>query len=82
MKVPTEMYEEVLEGHDDELLEWVKNDSVRAALELQEISKPEAVQRVMKDGYADDLTDVELEKIGRDCAPQKPFPASCGTVLP
>jgi hypothetical protein len=68
VKIPTEMYEEVLEGHkeDDELLDWVKADKNRAALVLDEMSKPELVRRVVNEGYANDLTDDEVEKIGRD----------------
>jgi hypothetical protein len=77
LKVPVEMYEEVLEGHEDDLLEWAKNDNVRAALEFAESSNPEVVQQVVKVGYADDLTDVEVEKIGRD-----PFLISYGFVDP
>lgn len=75
IKVPLEMYEEVLAGHEDELVEWAENDPVRAALEFKEASKPEIVQHVVKNGYADDLTDVEIEKIGRD-----PFLISYGLI--
>ncbi len=62
------MYEEVLEGRkeDDELLDWVRDDKNREALVLQEAPKLELVRRVVTEGYADDLTDDEVEKIGRD----------------
>lgn len=33
---------------------------------LNETSKPDLVQRVVKEGYASDLTDDEIEKLGRD----------------
>jgi hypothetical protein len=68
VKIPIEMYEEVLEGggQDDELLTWVKNDNNRAALVLNEISNPQHVRRVVSEGYANDLSDDEVEKIGRD----------------
>jgi hypothetical protein len=77
IKIPVEMYEEVLEGRkeDDELLDWVKNDANRKALLFDEASKPDLVQRVVKDGYAGDLTDDEVEKLGRD-----PFLISYGLV--
>lgn len=77
IKIPIEMYEEVLEGRkeDDELLDWVKNDANRKALLFDEASKPDLVQRVVKDGYAGDLTDDEVEKLGRD-----PFLISYGLV--
>jgi hypothetical protein len=79
IKMPLEMYEEVLEGRKegDELLAWVKNDVHRAALVFDEACKVELVQRVVKEGYADDLTDDEVEKIGRD-----PFLISYGLVRP
>lgn len=77
VKIPVEMYEEVLEGRkeDDELLDWVKNDTNREALVFDEASKPDLVQRVVKEGYANDLTDDEVEKLGRD-----PFLISYGLV--
>ena len=68
VKLPIEMYEEVLEGRqeDDELLDWVKDDKNRPALVLDEMSNPELVRRVVVEGYANDLADDEVEKIGRD----------------
>jgi hypothetical protein len=77
VKIPVEMYEEVLEGRkdDDELLDWVKNDTNRKSLLLDETSKPDLVQRVVREGYANDLTDDEIEKLGRD-----PFLISYGLV--
>ena len=68
VKIPIEMYEEVLEGRkeDDELLDWVKDDKNRAALVLDEVPNPELVRRIVNEGYASDLTDDEVEKIGRD----------------
>ena len=67
-KIPIEMYEEVLEGRkeDDELLDWVRDDKNRAALILDETPKPELVRRVVTEGYSNDLTDDEVEKLGRD----------------
>lgn len=77
IKIPVEMYEEVLEGRkdDDELLDWVKNDANRKALVFDETSKPDLVQRVVREGYANDLTDDEIEKLGRD-----PFLIAYGLV--
>ena len=59
VKLPIEMYEEVLEGRqeDDELLDWVKDDKNRPALVLDEMSNPELVRRVVVEGYANDLAD-------------------------
>jgi hypothetical protein len=68
IKIPLEMYEEVIEGRKegDDLLIWIKNDAHRAALVFDEPCKIELVQRVVKEGYADNLTDDEVERIGRD----------------
>jgi hypothetical protein len=68
VKLPIEMYEEVLAGRkeDDDLLDWVKDDKNRPALVLEEMSNPELVRRVVVEGYANDLADDEVEKIGSD----------------
>src|SRR6267142_3155570 len=76
VKVPLETYEEILAGKDDdELLDWAKKDTNRKALIFDEVSKPDLVQRVVREGYANDLTDDEVEKLGRD-----PFLIAYGLV--
>ena len=77
IKIPVEMYEEVLEGRKegDELLGWVKSDAVRKALLFEEVSNADLVRKVVREGYTNDLTDDEVEKIGRD-----PFLISYGLV--
>lgn len=79
IKIPLEIYEEIIEGRKegDELLGWIKNDVHRAALVFDEPCKIELVQRVVEEGYADDLADDEVEKIGRD-----PFLISYGLIDP
>jgi len=64
-KIPLEVYEEVGEGHDA-LADWVKRDLIKTALLLEEEPDVSLVSRVIDDGYASDLTDDEVEKIGRD----------------
>jgi hypothetical protein len=67
VKVPQEMHEEILEGRDDDLLlKWIKVDTHHEALVLKEVVDPKIVQTVVYKGYATDLTDVEIEKLGRD----------------
>ena len=44
--------------------EWLKTN--KKALVLDEEAVAELVTRVTEQGYADDLTDQEIEKIGRD----------------
>ncbi len=59
------MYEEIKEG-DDDLAEWIKNDHNKDALLFDEDVNVDLVSRVTDDGYANDLSDDEVEKIGRD----------------
>ena len=64
VKIPRETYDEVLGGRKDEITKWVKRH--RRTLVLDEPVDETLVARVTDEGYAADLTDVEIEKIGRD----------------
>lgn len=70
VKMPLEMYEEIKDGtgdpEKDRLLGWVKDGQVKDALVLPEEVRMEDVQHVLAQGYAPDLNDIELERIGRD----------------
>jgi len=68
VKIPLEVMEEVKAGprHGDRLIEWISQDDNYEALLLQETVDAVLVQRVVDVGYAPDLTDDEVEKIGRD----------------
>ena len=63
LKVPLEIYEEVV-AVKDVLPDWLKNN--RVSMVLDEEADPEIVNLVLSEGYADDLTDVEVEQIGKD----------------
>jgi len=65
VKVPQEVYEEIKDGNDD-LAAWIKQPEVKDALVLEADADPGSVSRVVVEGYAADLTDDEVEKIGRD----------------
>lgn len=65
VKIPIEVYEEIKDGKDN-LAKWAKDPEVNEALLLNEESDPSIVARVVNDGYAPDLTDEEVEKVGRD----------------
>lgn len=65
VKIPIEVYEEIKDGKDD-LAVWSKDSSVQNALLLQEECDVSIVAMTIDTGYAPDLTDVEVEKIGRD----------------
>lgn len=65
IKVPIEVFEEVAEGKD-RLAAWAKSATVIAALRLTEDADANRVDLVVKNGYASDLSDEEVERLGRD----------------
>lgn len=64
VKIPLEIFEEILAGKDDDLTLWL-NDN-RDALLLDEDVEETLVARVTNQGYAPDLTEEEVERVGRD----------------
>jgi hypothetical protein len=68
IKIPREIMEEIKAGRkdDDQLLDWISNAEIEAALLLDEAIDVALVQHVVATGYAPDLRDDEIEKIGRD----------------
>lgn len=65
VKIPREIYEEITDGTDN-LAKWARRDDVENALVLDEEVGIEAVRTITGKGYATDLTDEELIKVGRD----------------
>jgi hypothetical protein len=69
IKMPIETLEEVKGGsinaERDLLFAWIQDDAHKAAILFDEDVRPGLVQRVIAH-YAGDLTDDELEAIGRD----------------
>lgn len=68
IKIPQEIMEEIKAGRkdDDPLLDWINTAEVGEALLLNEPVDIDLVQHVVSVGYAPDLSDYEVEKIGRD----------------
>lgn len=66
VKMPIEIYEEVIAGKDDPLTKWIKHPEVRAHIVLDEQANPGKVADVTYNGYAPDLNENELASIGRD----------------
>ena len=67
VKIPLEIYEEIVfppPSRADVLVDWLTNH--RDALLLEEQVQENLVGDVTERGYADDLKDDEIEKIGRD----------------
>ena len=69
IKMPIETFEEVKDGSNDAdrdlLYAWVQDDAHKAAILFDGDVEPQLVQQVTGQ-YAPDLTDDELEAIGRD----------------
>ena len=64
VKIPMEMYEEILAGKDDRLTRWLKDN--RDAVLLGESAEATLVARVTEQGYARNLSEEEIERVGRD----------------
>ena len=65
LKMPIEMIEEICCG-TDELAKWLSKQSHRDALQLADEADVTLVGHVMSFGYAANLTDQEIETMGRD----------------
>ena len=65
VKMPFEIHDEIAQGRGP-LKDWIVNQVVRDALILNEEVDQETFNRVLDTAYAPDLSDVELEEVGRD----------------
>ena len=59
-----ESYEEVVAGRQDDLVSWLRSN--RTTLRFVEMAHPDSVAAVVDRGYAPDLRDDEIGKLGRD----------------
>ncbi|RJP22455.1 MAG: DUF4411 family protein [Candidatus Omnitrophota bacterium] len=72
VKIPIEILEEIKAGRKgkedakDLLYEWIQESTNFTALRLEEEVDITLVQKVVYEGYADDLADDEIEQLGRD----------------
>jgi hypothetical protein len=69
LKIPLECYEEIKDGGTDEskdlLFAWINEAENKAAVVLAEEVDPALVATVIEQGYANDLSDDEVEQLGR-----------------
>ena len=65
IKVPVQIYNEVAPSRGL-LAQWLRQPSVKDFLVLSEDTDLTRVRLVLEQGYAPDLTDVEIEEIGED----------------
>lgn len=70
VKIPFEIFEEIKDGPTDAekdlLFAWLQDDATKKALLLPDTVDPTVVQKVLTEGYAPDLTDDQVEQVGRD----------------
>jgi hypothetical protein len=64
IKIPFEIYGEIVDGKADDLVKWLKAN--KAVIQLDEEVDVALVQEVIERGYAEDLNDVELDQIAKD----------------
>ena len=66
IKVPLEIYEEIEDKKQQDLLsDWIKQKDVKKVLQLKEEAEPDNL-RMVRATYGENLSEVELEKIGAD----------------
>jgi hypothetical protein len=70
IKMPLEIYEEIKDGRKDRekdlLFAWIQQADSRDAILLHEEPDVGLVRQVIEQGYAADLSDEEVEQLGRD----------------
>lgn len=66
IRVSQETFDEITAGREDDLTSWACEQATEEALLLDEDADPTVVSRIVDDGYAPDLTDEEIEKLGND----------------
>ena len=76
VKTPQDIYEEVA-GSADLLGQWLKRPEVKGHIVLDEPADMALVQQVIARGYAPDLNDVEILKLGKD-----PFLVAAAAGIP
>lgn len=71
IKIPHEIFHEVVEYKSDDeekakLVDWLKTESHKSKLLLDEDTVVVSVQEVLNKGYSPCLSDIEIEKLGKD----------------
>ncbi|MBK1690311.1 uncharacterized protein DUF4411 [Rubrivivax gelatinosus] len=66
MRLPVEIFQEINEGpkEKDLLFDWLQQESVKGSIVLPDETDADIGQAVVARGYADDLTDDEVEENG------------------
>ncbi|WP_306168617.1 DUF4411 family protein [Halomonas sp. MMSF_3323] len=64
--IPREIHEEIKGGNDAEHVRWAKDGARKKLLILDEEFNQDLLERVINEGYAPDLNEVELDRIAMD----------------
>ncbi len=65
IRIPVEIWDEIKYGNDY-LAQWCKAGNHQEIMLLEENANQTKVSYVVEQGYANDLTEDEIEKVGRD----------------
>ena len=65
LKMPLEIFSEIADSKGP-LRDWICGPEVKKALVLDEEADQDLLDEVLTEGYGEDLTEVDLEKIGSD----------------
>ena len=65
LKMPLEIFSEIADSKGP-LRDWICGPDVKKALVLDEEAAQDLLDEVLTEGYGEDLTEVDLEKIGSD----------------
>jgi hypothetical protein len=70
IKIPSEIMRELIDGPDDPtkdlLFGWLKTGDHQKTLTLSDALPIDAVQTVLRGGYSDTLTDIQVDGLGQD----------------
>ena len=65
IKMPLEIHNEIADSRGP-LRDWICQQKIKKALILDEEADADVLDRVRREGYGENLTDSDLEKIGQD----------------
>ncbi len=68
VKIPLEIMDEIKAGREDNdlLIDWISQDEIEAALLFDEDVDTDLERHVVSEGHSDNLTDDQIENLGRD----------------
>lgn len=69
IKIPSEVFAEIVVDKGDDLYDWLKKESVKEVIQLNDSLRREDISHVIKSGYGlDSPTEVDMRTMGNDPA--------------